>query len=515
MTKKLLILSTICLILTAIACSADTPTVRHTVTFLNADDSVFHKIQVEDNQTVNPPREDPIKAEYLLKGWTPSLEGTELFDFATPIKEDITLFPIFVKSSDPELNLEYTKKEDGTLSVKRYLNYMGGDVFTIPSSYEGMAITSIESEAFSHFNSVVILIPESITSIGKNAFTLCSSLIIVDEGNAFYKSDKGVLFNKDMTTLISCPSSKMGIYTVPDTVTVISDYAFSYSNPYLYLINLPKGIQEIGEFAFALCSAQINIEGEGSMYKTIDGVLFNEDITTLISCPTSKQDDYTVPDTVTHINDYAFQGCNKLTKILLPANLTEIGKNAFLSATRLTSITVNESNNNYSSADGVLFNKDKTILIHYPEAKAESSYEIPNTVNTISELAFFGSEKLESLTIPGSVTTIGANAFRFAEKLTSITIPESITAIPEGAFSYCHSLTSVKLPSKLVSIGDEAFADCQDLTSIEIPESVEIISSIAFRFIEGNIEITVHKPKDSIPGAPWGAENATVFWNQD
>ena len=122
MTKKLLILSTVCLILTAIACSADTPTVRHTVTFLNADDSVFHKIQVEDNQRVNPPTEDPIKAEYLLKGWTQSLEGTELFDFATPIKEDITLFPIFVKASDPESALVYMKKEDGTLSVKSYLN---------------------------------------------------------------------------------------------------------------------------------------------------------------------------------------------------------------------------------------------------------------------------------------------------------------------------------------------------------------------------------------------------------
>ena len=349
---------------------------------------------------------------------------------------------------------------------------------------------------------------------------MCYASIFVEEDNSNYTSVEGVLFNKDMTTLISCPSSKMGIYTVPDTVTVISDYAFSYSNPYLYSINLPNSIQKIGEYAFALCSAQINIEGEGSKYKTIDGVLFNEDITTLISCPTSKQDDYTVPDTVTHIDDYAFQGCNKLTKILLPANLTEIGKNAFLSATRLSSITVNESNNNYASADGVLFNKDKTILIHYPEAKAESSYEIPNTVNTISELAFFGSEKLESITIPGSVTTIGANAFRFAVKLTNITIPESITAIPEGAFSYCFALSSVTLPSKLISIEDDAFSFCTNLTKIEIPASIETISSTAFRFAEdegdkGIIEITVHKSKDSIPGAPWSAENATVIWKQD
>ena len=104
--------------------------------------------------------------------------------------------------------------------------------------------------------------------------------------------------------------------------------------------------------------------------------------------------------------------------------------------------------------------------------------------------------------------------------LASITIPESITAIPDGAFSYCFALSSVNLPSNLVSIGYEAFSFCKLLTKIEIPESVETISYNAFRFAEdegdkGIIEITVHKPKNSIPGAPWSAENATVIWNQD
>lgn len=514
MTKKLLILSTVFLILTAIACSGDTPTVRHTVTFLNADDSVFHKIQVEDNQTVNPPTEDPIKAEYLLKGWTQSLEGTELFDFATPIKEDMTLFPIFVSAMDPESNLVYIKKEDGTLSVKRYLNVYGGDVFTIPSSYEGMAITSIESEAFIGFYSLVVSIPESITSIGNNAFTNCFAFIVVDEGNAAYKAVDGVLFNKDMTTLISCPMMKSGEYKVPSTVTAIAEYAF-YPCTHLSKIFLPKGVSSIGECAFTGCNAEIYLEEGNTVYSWEEGVLFNKDKTTLISCQTSKSGTYAVPDSVTTIADTAFQDCSDLTEIHLPASLTEIGRNVFLRTTSLTSITVDESNNNYASEDGILFNKDKTILIQYPKAKTGTSYKIPDTVNTISELAFFGSEKLESITIPSSVTTIGANAFRFDIALKSITIPESITAIPDGAFSYCHSLTSVKLPSKLVSIGDEAFADCQALTTIDIPESVETISNIAFRFIEGNIEIKVNKPKDSIPGAPWGAENATVIWNQD
>ncbi len=544
MTKKLLILSTICLILTAIACSADTPTVRHTVTFLNADDSVFHKIQVEDGQTVKQPTQDPVKAGYLLKGWSLQEDGSELFDFSTPVTADITLYPVFDNTiTDPELNFEYIKKEDGTLSVKRYLNNMVGEVFTIPSEYEGMAITSIESEAFIYFRGGEIHIPASISSIGDQAFLMCYASIFVDEDNSNYTAVEGVLFNKDMTTLISCPSSKMGIYTVPDTVTVISDYAFSYSNPYLYSINLPKGIQEIGEFAFTLCSAKI-CTVEGSEYKaTEEGVLFNKDMTTLISCPMRMQDSYTVPDSVTHIADYAFFGCLNLQSIYLPDKLTSIGECAFSGCNLITSFTIPESveyinptafsqlndlkeinvkdgNNSYIDIDGVLFDKNTTILICYPAAKTGTSYEIPNTVNTISELAFFGSDNLESITIPGSVTTIGANAFRFAIALKSITIPESITAIPGGAFSYCFALSSVTLPSKLISIGDDAFSFCSSLTKIEIPASVKTISSTAFRFAEdegekGIIEITVHKAKDSIPDAPWSAENATVIWNQN
>ena len=591
MTKKLLILSTVCLILTAIACSADTPTVRHTVTFLNADDSVFHKMQVEDNQTVNPPTEDPVPVieGYLIKGWSMQEDGSELFDFSTPVRADIILYPVFAS------NLEYILKDDGTLSVKRYRNSSRVNVLTIPSEYEGIEITSIESEAFTQFQGNEIHIPASISSIGDHAFLMCSASIIVDEDNTNYTAVDDVLFNKDMTTLISCPISKstadgnykvpdsvtaisdyafflnslnsislhkniqeIGVcafsnwygqlildkdnteysfeegvlfnkdkttlisctnrvspyYKVPDTVTSIANYAFSYCTP-LKEILLPKGISSIGESAFVNCFAQIILEEGTNEYILKDDVLFNKDMTTLISCTKSKEGSYNVPDTVTKIADTAFQDCYYLTEIHLPASLTEIGENVFVRTSSLTSITVDESNNNYASVDGVLFNKDKTILIQYPNAKAGTSYEIPNTVNTISELAFFGSDNLESLTIPGSVTTIGANAFRFAMYLTSIEIPESITAIPEGAFSYCFALSSVTLPSNLVSIGDEAFADCQALTTIEIPESVETISYTAFRFIEGNIEINVNKRKYSILGAPWGAENATVIWNQD
>lgn len=595
MTKKLLILSTICLILTAIACSADTPTVRHTVTFLNADNSVFHKIQVEDGQTVNPPTEDPIKAEYLLKGWTQSLEGTELFDFATPIKEDITLFPIFVSAMDPESNLVYIKKEDGTLSVKRFLNQSGMDVLIIPSAYEGMAITSIESQAFIQFLSNEIHIPASISSIGAQAFLWCKASLIVDEDNTNYTAVDGVLFNKDMTTLISCPISKSTLddyyyvpdsvtaisdyaffnnygltgiylpkgiqeigacafsycfvpiildegnqkytfengvlfnkdkttlisfmiwgissYTVPESVTSIADYAFSYCDT-LKEIRLPKGIISIGECAFTGCNAEIILDDETTEYSLIDGVLFNKDMTTLISCPKTKEGSYIVPATVTKLADGAFLGCNNLKDIVLHATLTEIGASAFSNTGSLVSIIVDGGNNSFASDNGVLFDKNKTILIHYPEAKAETSYTIPDSVVTISESAFSGT-KLESLIIPDSVTTIGNTAFMFAQNLKSIEISDNVTTIPFRAFDWCVALESVTLPSNLISIEARAFSDCHALSSITIPESVESISNNAFEYTKEGIVINVSKPKDSIPGAPWGAENATVIWNQD
>jgi hypothetical protein len=107
-------------------------------------------------------------------------------------------------------------------------------------------------------------------------------------------------------------------------------------------------------------------------------------------------------DGLISIGDNAFNGCTNLTSVTIPASVTSIGICSFLDC-GLTSINVNASNPNYSSDNGILFNKDKTTLIIYPQGKNATSYSIPSTVTSIADAAFMGCNGLTSVTIPASV----------------------------------------------------------------------------------------------------------------
>ncbi len=159
-------------------------------------------------------------------------------------------------------------------------------------------------------------------------------------------------------------------------------------------------------------------------------------------------------------------------------------------------------NRSYASEAGILYTKDRTILIACPIGKKGeivipnsvttigdeafcdcdglTSVTIPNSVTTISESAFFQCNGLTSVTIPNSVTTIGKYTFSGCGGLTSVTIPSSVTAIGKSAFSYCNGLTSVTIPNSVTTIGDWAFSYCNGLTSVTIPNSVTTIGDSAF-----------------------------------
>ena len=137
---------------------------------------------------------------------------------------------------------------------------------------------------------------------------------------------------------------------------------------------------------------------------------------------------------VTSIADSAFKDCTRLTSVTIPNSVTSIGEMAFNSCYSLNSITVDENNLNYSDIDGVLFNKNKTKLIHYALAKTNTSYVIPDSVTSIGEYAFAGCNTLTSITIPDSVTSVSKCAFYYCKNLISITFPNSVTSIGESAF---------------------------------------------------------------------------------
>ena len=149
--------------------------------------------------------------------------------------------------------------------------------------------------------------------------------------------------------------------------------------------------------------------------------MFNKDKTELITYPSGKTDStYEIPNSVTNIGNYVFAWSTNLTSITIPNSVMSIGDYAFYYCASLTSIEISDDNKNYSSVDGVLFNKDKSELVTYLSGKTDSEYVIPNSVTSIGWKAFSDCESLTSVTIPNSVTSIGYYAFENCTNLKDV-----------------------------------------------------------------------------------------------
>ena len=265
-----------------------------------------------------------------------------------------------------------------------------------------------------------VVIGEGAKNIGGGAFRGCTSL-------------EGVTIPGSVTCIEehafdSCENLKSLI--IPEGVTSIGYSAF-YSCLRLTGVVIPDSVTNIANNAFDLCVSLESL-AIGSSVTTIGENAFK-------GCGGLKN--ITIPDSVTSIGNYAFRVCSGITNITIPRNLTDIGYGAFAYCFNLENITVEDDNSNYSSQDGILFNKDKTELICYPTAKSDTEYTIPNSVTEIEKYAFAGCQNLENAIIPGSVTDIKEGAFSTCENLKSVTIPSSVTSIGEQAFEWCDKLT--------------------------------------------------------------------------
>ncbi len=186
-----------------------------------------------------------------------------------------------------------------------------------------------------------------------------------------------------------------------------------------------------------------------------------------------------IPDTVTHIGREALRDGRELTTIFLSGSVANIARPAFNRCHRLMNIHVAEDNPEFSSIDGVLFNKDQTAIRRYPIARS-GDYTIPDTVTTIMHEAFRFCRNLTGITIPDDVTFIGHSAFRGCSSLTGITIPDGVTTIHRRAFKDCVGLTSITIPDGVTTIHRRTFRGCTNLESIALPENLTHIREQAF-----------------------------------
>jgi len=255
---------------------------------------------------------------------------------------------------------------------------------------------------------------------------------------------------KGNATTLNLPSHINGM-----PVTAIRKNAFYDSS--LISITLPSSVTYIESFAFNGCKSltSITVDNRNPAYASIDGVLFDKKMQTLIKYPQGRsQKTYGIPTSVTSIGGSAFANCG-LTSITIPASVTSIGGSAFYDCRSLTSIMVDNGNPSYSSIDGVLFDKNIRTLISFPAGRNVRTYVIPSSVTTIGDNAFESCYYLTNVTIPSSVASIGNEAFAFCN-LTSVIIPSSVMSIGKQAFMYCEDLKSITL-SRRTQVGEGAF----------------------------------------------------------
>ena len=295
--------------------------------------------------------------------------------------------------------------------------------------------------------------------------------------------------------LKKCVLQKDKVVEVPETavisgqtyrLTTIGDRSFANygCQKHLLKVILPQTITTIEESAFYSCDS-------------LKEIVFPPKLTTIYRWAFYDCDgleEISIPNSVTKIGNAAFSHCDKLTTVTLPNSEVEIEESAFW-MTPLSqifvpqfvkaigvnafdcNIIVDNENLNFSSEDGVLFDKTKKKLLSVPVDR--ESYVIPGSVEIIGDGAFFCCRHLSQVTIPKHLKTIGDCAFE-SSNIKEVEIPKSVTSIGKKAFLNCWQLSEVVIPNSVEVIGDSAFWQCNSLTQVTLSNSLKEIRCASF-----------------------------------
>ena len=397
-------------------------------------------------------------------------------------------------------------------------------------------LSLIGTGAFSWTSLRKVEIPDSVLTIKGCAFSNCWQLSEVTFGeNSQCSSVLYTAFAYDVN---------LKTISLPDSLTLLGDQAFYESG--LISITIGAGLTDIGRGAFSSCRglSEINISATNPKYASYNGVLYTKDQTTLLIFPAGRSGEYTLPATVTRIENFGFSGADKLSSITLNEGLTEIGENAFeycrkLQTPSLPSTLTEIGSYSFMYCEGMtdsLLIPKKTQHIGYlaffydynltdidfePESEMDrfgygafgycgiEDFTIPRNISTMGQEMFVGCNKLLAVTFESEsqLTYLPAWSFNGADNLRRITFEdeselthiearacESLTKlemvdlagctklkeIDNYAFRVCVSLNNMTLPKTVESIGRFAFYGCSGMSELRLPETVKHIGSYAF-----------------------------------
>lgn len=423
---------------------------------------------------------------------------------AAPVEaEDI------ISSGSCGKDLTWTLDSKGTLTISGtggMADYEYGHVNASPWHYYSSQIVTIQvndgvnsigAYAFCHCTSLTsVALPSSIGYIADGAFCGCSSLTDITIPDAVFGIGYEAFRDCSGLTSITLPSSLSDFredafygcsglteIVIPDGVGYIPPLTF-YGCSSVTGITIPVSVNSIGHSAFTGCSSlqRIDVEPDNPFYRSIDGVLYNAELSELVACPGGKTGSYALPSEVTCIDEGAFCGCGSLTEIIIGDNVTEIEFAAFTGCTSLQTITlpfVGKSKTTSKDAG------DVSYLFGYVFGTAErdgqtavTQYSYNRTTFSYHSRTYYIPASLRHVTITGG--TIPCGAFYNCSMLTGIALPDNTKIIDIDVFAGCSSLKEFVIPEGVKTIDYNAFGGCSSLTDITIPDGVTEIADAVF-----------------------------------
>ena len=321
----------------------------------------------------------------------------------------------------------------------------------IADTYQDLPVKNICDEAFNGNKTITsVIIPVSVTSIGKRAFYYCSNLTsIAIPNNVISIGEEAFNGCKSLTSVV-----------IGASVTSIGKRAFADCDN-LSSVVMGDSVISIGNGAFIECSALTSIVIPNSVTSIGDSAfMYCSNLTSIA-----------IPNSVTSIGEYAFSGCKSLSSIVIPDSVTSIGWHAFSYCPKLQF-------NEYENCKYLGNNDNPYLAFVGCELQNLSSYTIHEDTKVIPDYAFSSCSRLASIVIPDSVTSIGRYAFYGCKSLTSVVIGDSVTSIGDSAFQGCSNLTSVVIPDSVTSIGNFAFFYCHAFSDLFYTGSEEAWKAI-------------------------------------
>ena len=418
-------------------------------------------------------------------------------------------------------SLEKVNIPSGVTSIGKYAFFGCRSLaqITIPDG-----VTVISKGVFKNAAIQEVTIPEGVTSIEAEAFLLCPNLREVNipnkvqtVGNDAFGGCQNLTkltIGSEVTSIGSYAFTRckglQEIYAKPAVPPTLGADAF-YDVPKIPLI-VPKA--SVDAYKAADVWNRFNVMSDELPEFTADGLKYQAtgiNTVTLVGYetePTGKLDipatvshegreysvtgidggafaycvdltEVTIPDNVTFIGANAFVMCYSITQMNLSASVTSIDETAFGSCTALKQINVDEANTTFSSVEGVLFDKDKTVLMLYPTGKEDATFVIPESVTTIKKAAFTENGSITRITIPDAVTVIERMAFTRCRALAELTLGKNVTTIGSLAFEGC-PIRRLTIPNSLQVIDEYTFSGCSALEELTIGSGVTTLGREAF-----------------------------------